>query len=125
MKISAAEARRYFDHPTQAAPGLPDEFPEDGIEYRAESGVCLIFHPALWPGVWMVHVAVNPAAWGKVDAPARRLLTQFQDEFGPERIVAWVEEQNRACLALTRRLGFTQYGRLGLQAPVVMLEWRA
>lgn len=96
----------------------------DFCEYRAESGVCGAFHPAFWPGVWMGHIGVMPQAWGQIEAPARRIMTGFFEEQEATRIIGWVKENNRAMLALCRRLGFETDGQLPLPEPVVLLGWR-
>lgn len=90
-------------------------------EYYAESGVCAVFHPHLWPGVWAIHIGVTPAAWGYVDAPLQSVIAEFCHDKQPERVVGWVKESNRAVIALAKRVGFEIDGRLPLAGPVVMI----
>ena len=127
MIVKANEARAFFAHPSQHKCGLdPADLHDNGIEYRAENGVCLAFHASFWPTVWMVHIGVMPSVWGKVDAPCKRILTAFQAEKQAERIIAWIPSSNRAALALARRLGFENDGALPLPGEgITMIGWRA
>ncbi len=113
MRIGVDEARGYFAHPSQRNASVldPADLHEDGLLYYADGGVCLIFHRVYWPGVWMVHLGANPAAWGRLDGAVLRLLREFSAQHEPTRIVAWVSDKNRAVLALSRRLGFQQDGQ--------------
>lgn len=124
MRITVNEARWYLEHPSQQkwSMAAPDELPESGVEYYARDGVCGMFHPGMWPSVWMAHVAVSPLAWGKTVSPAKALLREFARDHGPELVIAWMDETNRAVLAFARRIGFTQYGRMG--CGVICMEWR-
>lgn len=127
VKILAQEARDYFAHASQRTCDLnPHDFNDDWMQYRAQSGVCMIFHVALWPGVWMVHIGVNPAAWGQIDAACKKLLAEFQAEVRALRIVAWIPEANRAVAALAKRVGFTCDGAMPLPGGgVSMIGWSA
>jgi RimJ/RimL family protein N-acetyltransferase len=54
----------------------------------------------------------------------RAILQAFALESGAERIVGWIEERNRAALAMCRRIGFEVDGRLPLAEPALMIGWR-
>lgn len=85
----------------------------------------MALHNAMWPGVWMVHVAAHPAAWGRTVEPCRRILTAFSAARSPDLIVAWFSEANRAVASLARRVGFVEYGRMTLPGgTVICAEWR-
>jgi hypothetical protein len=127
VRITVHEARGYFAHVSQQAKSdiSPDDLPEDGVQYWADSGVCVALHQAHWPRVWMAHVAVNPAAWGHTKEPALRILDAFWKAEAPELIVGWTSESNRAALAFARRLGFVEYGRMDLPSGgVICQKWR-
>ena len=122
--LLAADARPFFDHPTQrrGASVDPAELHDNGILYRACGPVCGAFHAAPWPGVWMAHYGVKPEAWGQARDPARAILRAFWDEMQPARIVGWTKESNRAAIAFARRIGFTVDGRLDLQGGAVIMQ---
>ena len=63
-------------------------------------------------------------ARGRGDRAARAILQAFSAEVGAERIIGWVREDNRAVLAMSRRVGFEIDGRLPLAVPVALLGWR-
>jgi len=117
--LTAAEAVDYFWHPYHG-----DIRDSDWMQFRACEGVCGAFHQHLWPGVWMVHVGTLKEAKGRCDGAARAALQAFSAEVGAERIIGWVREDNRAVLAMSRRVGFEIDGRLPLREPVVLLGWR-
>jgi len=98
----------------------PDSLPDDGFEYWADGGVCVVFHNAMWPGVWGAHIAVKPEAWGYAVEPCRRILAAFWAEKSPGRIVAWVADGNRAALAFLGRVGAATDGAF---PGVVMKGW--
>jgi len=93
----------------------------DWAEYYADSGVCLIAHNALWPGVLMVHLGVVPSAWGRTEKPINRLLREIWREHEPDRLIAWVAESNRAVVSLLTRLGWQRDGGF---PGVLMYGWR-
>lgn len=121
MKITVDEARAYWSHPSQQRMGITPEALPDDLEYWADGPVCLAFHRAPWPAVWMVHIGVKPEAWGRTLKPVLRLLTAFWNDKQPLRIVAWVEDGNRPTLALAHRCGFTNDGAF---PGVCMIGWR-
>jgi RimJ/RimL family protein N-acetyltransferase len=126
MRITVDDARAYFAHPSQQRASMidADDLPAEGVEYWAKDGVCGLFHPANWQGVWMAHYGVKPEAWGHAIAPAKAILTAFWNEKQPARVIGWTKESNRAALAFARRLGFTVDGRMDLPEPVIMQGWR-
>jgi hypothetical protein len=121
VKISLAEARRYWAHPSQQVYGAhPDTLPE-WAEYWASGPVCGAFHMMPWPGVWMAHVGADPDLLGHLDEPARRVLRGFWHNKAPSRVVAWIDERNAGVRAFARRLGFEIDGRF---PGVVMMGWQ-
>lgn len=120
MRITVDEAREYFAHPSQHSFGMTErDLPEDCL-YYAEKDTCLVFHPAYWPSVWMVHVGVRPKAWGSTDGQARSILEEFRDEHAPRSIVALIEAENRLAVALACRVGMKHVGAFsGLE----LMEW--
>lgn len=121
MKITAAEARAYFAHPSQQVLGAtPETVPDEGLEYWADGPVCLIFHETAHPDVWMVHLAVKPDGWGHLVEPTRRLLAEFWQAKQPRHIAAWIEEHRTAAIAFARKVGLTEDGRF---PGTVMLGW--
>lgn len=119
--LTVDEARAFFAHPSQQRMGLAPEFlPSEGFEYRASGPVCLVFHLAPWPDVWMAHLGVKTEAWGRTVQHCSALLAGFWAEKQPIRIIAWIEERNRAAISLARRCGMTQDGQF---PGVVMMGW--
>lgn len=126
-KISAAEARPYFDHPTQRHAGMidPADLHDNGIEYWANGPMCAAFHAAQWPGVLMAHHGCKPKAWGSAAILARELLLHVWGEKSPDLIIGWTKESNRAAVAMARRAGFVVDGKLNLpDGAVLMQSWR-
>lgn len=126
MRITVDEARGFFAHASQQVFGItPDTLPGAPFEYWADGPLCGVAHPAPCARVWMVHFAVKPAGWGHLTEPARRLLVEFWNAKQPERIIGWTPERLRAALALARRAGFVEDGRLPLESgAVIMSGWR-
>lgn len=127
MRISREEGLTYLAHPSQLRGHRlqsPADVPWEGFEYWADGPVCLIFHQGPWEGVWMVHVAVRPEGWGKVDVATLGLLKAFAQTHGARRIIAWMDSRNRAVLAFAKRLGFVEDGRMRVgETEVVMQGW--
>lgn len=121
------EARAYFAHPSQQLYGVtPENLPDEPFEYWAKDGICGVFHPAPAARVWMVHFAAKPECWGHLVAPSREVLAAFWAAKNPERIVGWTPVHLRAALALSRRVGFVEDGRLPLlSGEIIMSGWRA
>jgi hypothetical protein len=116
--ITAKQAKPFFWHPRHG------DITDNGwMDFRACDGVCGAFHAHLWPGVWMGHLGVRKDAVGRSDAAARAILQAYALETGAERIIGWIDERNRAALAMCKRLGFEIDGRLPLAQPVIMLGW--
>lgn len=128
MQITPKEARGYFEDPLQLRASMlesVDDLPDDGFEYWADGPICGVFHRTAWPGVWMVHYAVKREGWGQLVEPSLRILRAFWEYRKPHRIVGWTDGRNRAALALTRRVGFREDGRMQLDGyEVVMTGWR-
>lgn len=127
MRITAAEARPYFDHRSQRVGAMidPADLHDNGLEYWALDGICGVFHQAHWPDVWMVHYGAKPEAWGRLVEPSRTVLRAFWDEKQPDLLIGWTKESNRQALAFARRVGFRENGRMNLpEGAVVMQEWR-
>lgn len=127
MRITVDEAREYFAHPSQQLYGVtPENLPGEPFEYWAKGGICGVFHPAPATGVWMVHFAAMPSEWGRLVEPSREVLRAFWDEKKPQRIVGWTPASLRAAVALSRRVGFVEDGRLPLpDGEIIMSGWRA
>jgi len=121
LKITVDAAREYFAHPSQQVMGITPETLPDGFDYRADGPVCLIFHPAMWPRVFGVHIAAKPEGRGRLVEPVGRVMREFWAENDPLRVVSWVSEDNRAVIALARRCGAVIDGAFD---GVVMLGWR-
>lgn len=123
MRITVAEARAYFEHPSQQVLGAtPETIPDEGLEYWASGPVCLIFHETAHPDVWMVHLAVRPEGWGYLVDPTLSILQAFWDAKRPRRIVMWIEEHRRAAQALARKVGAVVDGQF---PGTVMMGWSA
>jgi hypothetical protein len=126
-RIGAAEARAYWAHPSQQIMGAtPDALPDaPAFQYWACGPVCGVFHPALWPGVWMAHHAALPEGRGRLVEPARAGLVAFWEAERPARIIGWTAEANRLAVAFARRLGFEVDGVLDLPAGRVLMQgWK-
>lgn len=122
MRITVDEAREYFSHPSQHEFGKTEkDLPEWG-DYWAKGGVCLVSHNAYWPGIVMVHVGAKPEAWGGLDEDVRSLLAEIWAAEQPTRMIAWISENNRAALALARRVGFEIDGYM--PNGVVLMGWK-
>lgn len=100
--------------------------PGDPFRYYARGHVCLAFHDSFWPGVHMVHVGMKREGWGRSDWEAQHILCEYADEFAAERIIAWIDEKNRAAIAFAKRLGFEEDGKMTMETgTVTMLGWRS
>jgi hypothetical protein len=123
MRISVDEARDYFAHPSQQLMMVPEDLPE-GLEYWADGPICGVFHLALWPGVWMAHYGVKPEGWGRLDAHAKAILSEFWDAMSPVRIIGWTDSKNRRAVSFARRIGFVVDGRMPVpDGEIVMQGW--
>lgn len=121
MRITREAAREYFAHPSQQIDVNPESLPGDPVQYWAQDGVCVMFHPSFWPGVWMAHYAVKPEVWGKTVSPALEILSAFWNACEPDLIIGWTDERNRQAISFSRRLGFKEIGTM--QNGVVTQEW--
>ena len=126
MRITVAAARAYFAHPSQQVFGItPDSLPDEPFEYWADGPICGVFHLAPFPNVWMLHFAAKPEGFGHLVEPSKRVLREFWNEKKPERIVGWTPARFSGAVALTRRVGFVEDGRLPLPSgEVIMSGWR-
>lgn len=106
MKVSVEAARPYFAHSSQHALGLTEADLPEWADYYAGDGVCVMAHPAFWPGVVMVHVGAKPSAWGRISDEGEALLGEIFRDTGAVRLVCWIADANRAAIALARRCGF-------------------
>jgi hypothetical protein len=125
-RITVDEAREYFSHPSQqkGAQITPDALPGDPFEYWACGGVCVVFHVALWPGIWMVHCGVKPEVWGRAVEPAREILSAFREARDPAQIIGWTEASNRAAVSFALRVGFRETGKMTMpDGAIVMTEY--
>lgn len=83
------------------------------------------FHPVHWFRVWALHIAVRPEGWGRLDSHARAVLDGFWDEHQPNRLTAWLPEENRAAIALARRIGAVVDGVMPMpDGNITMLGWQ-
>lgn len=126
MRITVHEARKYLRHPSQqrGCGAMPDDLPEEGVEYWANGPICGIFYRAQWPDVWEAHYAVLPSHWGKLVQPARDVLNEFWDARQPSLIMALTDEKNRAAISFAKRIGFRPVGKLSPNTGgVIISEW--
>lgn len=124
MRITPDEASAYFAHPSQHG-NLPfDDLPGEPFEYWATGGVCGVFHPTFWPGVWMAHYGVKPEVWGRTQEPAKAILAAFHAAREPLLVIGWTDAKNRAALAFCKRLGFQEMGTMPVGDGVVMTRWK-
>ena len=117
-RLTAQEAKPFFWHDRHG-----DITESDWMDFRACDGVCGAFHAHLWPGVYMGHLGVRKDARGRADEAAGAILQAYALETGAERIIGWIDERNRAALAMCKRLGFQQDGVLAMRNPVIMLGY--
>ena len=118
--LTAKQAKPFFWHKAHG-----DITEKTWMDFRACDGVCVAFHAHLWPGVYMGHLGVLKAALGRSDEALKAILQAYALETGAERIIGWVDERNRAALAMCRRVGFEIDGRLPLAEPAIMIGWKA
>jgi len=123
-EITVDEARPFFALPKQQGPVDPEHLPGWPFRYFSEGGICLCLHE-VYGGVWMVHIAADPAFWGRLDGSGKRSLQEAWDVLGAEIIVAWVPKENRAVLSLARRCGFEDMGEMPAKSQtLVMMGWK-
>lgn len=73
----------------------------------------------------MVHVACKPEGWGKAAGHTKKLLNEFWEEKRPARVIGWTPAKFRHAVAMNRRLGFVEDGRMPLpDGEVIMFGWR-
>ena len=124
MKVTVDVAREYFAHKSQQLMMVPEDLPEDGLEYWADGPICGVFHRAPWPGVWMAHYGVKPEGWGNLAPHARKVLNAFWDAVEPIRIIGWTEKTNRQAISFARRIGFVVDGEFPTpNGGIVMQGW--
>lgn len=126
QQITVDQARPFWADPSQHVMGAhPDALPDEGFHYWADGPVCVVFHRAPWPDVWMAHYGMKPEGRGHYVAPAVRILRAFWTEHSPARIVGWTDTGNRAAIAFARRCGFTKDGEFHTDTgTVAMTGWR-
>ena len=66
------------------------------------------------PGVWMLHLVVDPAQWGKTVKPMKKILDKFHADYSPKRLIGWVQEEKKLVLKLSEKLGFSRDGAMPL-----------
>ncbi|WP_386681820.1 hypothetical protein [Loktanella sp. R86503] len=125
-RITVDQARPFWADPSQHVMGsAPDTLPDEGFEYWADGPVCVVFHLALWPGVWMAHYGMKREGLGHYVEPAKRILHAFWAEKSPARIIGWTDASNRAAVAFAGRCGFTKDGEIPTDnGSVLMTGWR-
>lgn len=114
-QLTVAEARPYFNHPTQLRGAMLHDvadLPADGVEYRALGPVCGAFHRAPWPNAWFLHYGVLPEHWGRLVEPSRVILRDFAAEANVKLFIGWTPAGNRAAIAFAKRVGFVETGTL-------------
>lgn len=84
----------------------------DGFVCLKNKGVLGMFHPALYPSYWMVHIAVDPEQWGDTAKPMMKILETFEAEFAPKRIIAWIYEEKSLVIRLAKKTGFSIDGKM-------------
>lgn len=125
MRITRKDAEAFFAHPSQnKLPLLDHDVSPDLVMYHADGPVCAVFHWAARVGVLHVHIGVKPSGWGGTVEPFKRLMQEAWAEHAPERIIGWINENNRALRAFCLRAGMVQDGVLPLPEPVLMFGWR-
>ena len=112
MKISVEAAREYLRHPSQQLDGVqPGDLVAD-FDYYADGAACLVVHATAKPDIWMVHIMVDPDGWGRLDAKVSGLLREVWQDKKPKRLIAWIEDDRRAAVALVKRIGCTRDGKM-------------
>ena len=126
MRISVDQAREYFQHPSQQREGvglMPDQLHDDGVTYYATEHMCLLVHE--YEGEPMVHIAVKPEGWGRLDDPCVTLLTWVQADWNADRLLALIDENNRAVVRMANAVGFTGSQQVEMVDKLYTLkEWR-
>ena len=123
MRISAAEAQKYFEHPSQQLGGLdPKDLPDAGFHYFASDLICGVFHLVSDPGIFMSHYGAIPEGWGSLASPAVSILYEAWSELDAQRFIGWTEMNNKAALAFAKRLGFVIDGGMPLKDKVMVMQ---
>lgn len=124
--ISAAEAGKYFNHPSQRrfhGPGCEDiEYPDEGVVYARLDDVVGAFHHGGWRGVWRAHVACLPSEWGHVARKGSQIVKWFCETYQPDQVMAWTPKSNRAVNAMAARMGFRVYGEIPLGNETIVMR---
>jgi len=112
-RISVAEARLYFTHPSQQVYGAaPDNLPGEPFIYYASGPFCGAAHPGPLRDVWIVDYAVKPEGWGNLVSHARSVLRLHWDTVQPASLMGFTRTDLRHALAFMRRVGFEPIGKV-------------
>lgn len=124
MRITTDQAREYFADPSQHIMGItPESLPEaDDFMWFARGDICVVFHLAPHPNIYMAHFAVKPEGRGKSDGDAKDILSHFWQTMSPDAIIGWTPAECRHAIAFAKRIGFRTDGFLA--GKIVMQSWR-
>ena len=115
MKITATEAKPFFEHKSQRARFAPDDLHDNGLLFYADGPVCGVGHYGFESGVWMVHYGMKREGLGRYDKHIMNVLNEFWDDVDAKLIIGWTPESNRLALAIAKRAGFRITGFLDLE----------
>ena len=83
-----------------------------------------MLHPALYPNIWMLHIAVDPKQWGKTQKPMKKILEKFKADYEPDRVIGWIYEDSSLVITLAVKIGFSHDGVMPMPArDIVIMGW--